>query len=180
MMNVMKTSILLSVLLVLSVVADPTVEIPKVDKKEVAIGETITKVAEILESAYGSMASVRDDKSLAESGVKLGNLAKEMLALEPNMDMTKKPNNKITKEVALRFLKMNEKVKKEMEDVKKLKLDDRLVKLRDEQFKTFWETVAPVKKKMNTLFPPGKLAYFITQIKAEEAARALHNKDKKP
>jgi hypothetical protein len=184
MMEILKKSMMLLVFFALPVIADPATDVPQVvksdDAKELTIDQTFAQVAEILESAFGAMASVRDDKSLAESGAKLENLAKEMLAIEADVDMTKKPNDKQIKEVALRFLRMEEKVKKQMEEVGKLKLSDEITNGRDEQFMKFMKAVDPMKQKMNTLFPPAKLSYFVDQIKAQDAARARNNKGENP
>ena len=180
----MKKSVVMLVLLILPLIADPALDEPQVTKedavKKLTVDETFSQVAGIMELAFAARASVKDDKSLAESGITLEKLAKEMLAIEAGVDMTKKPSDKQIKEVALRFMLMEDKVKKEMEEVGKLKLAEEITKARDEHVVKFMNAVGPMKDKMNTLFPPAKLAYFMNQIKAEEAARARQNKGKNP
>ena len=171
----MNKSIILLILIAFNAFADPDVVVPQGNKaggkNVVSIEKTFSKVAAVLESAFDARASVKDEQSLAESGVKLENLAKEMLAIEAEVDMAQKPDDKQMRDLAVRFMIMNDKVQKQMKEVGMLGLSQELINARDAQFAKFLKTIEPMAEKTRVLFPPEKLSYLVEQIKAEEARK---------
>ncbi len=183
-MNMMRMSIVLSMLLALGVQADPALAVPKAgqssEKKVMAIEVAFAKVTFFLESAFDAMAAVKDDASLATSGAKLEHLAKVMLALEPQIDVNVKPTDAQMRFVAEQFVHMGDKVQKKMRAMAEFKLSEELRVARDEQFTQFLAKVEPVKKKTDALLPPQKLSKFVKAIKAEQAAKAAKAKPGEP
>ena len=176
----MKKSVFILAMLVLNldVVAEPAVVAPvkeqvvEVVKKEFTIKETTSKVIVILEGAFGAMVSVKDDESLKAAKVKLDQLGKEMLALEPQVDATVKPDDKQMKEAAVGFVRMSDRVSKQMEAMMAKKLSAELEEGRQALFMDFLKVSDPLKQKMDALMPPKKLNQFVKEIKAEEAEAA--------
>ncbi len=177
----MKKSVLTLAMLAMNVVAEPVEVAPvapvveqvdKVVEKEFTIQETSAKITSVLEAAFSAAASVKDEATLAAAGVKLDELSIELLALEPQLDATAKPDDKQMKEAAVNFVRMTEKVSKQMQAMMANKLAGELEKGREAQFMNFLKASAPVKLKMDALMPPAKLNQFVKEIKAEQAAAA--------
>lgn len=173
----MKTFILMVAVFGMNAFADPEVVVPPAENtggnNAQSVEANFSKMAAVLESAYDAMTSVKDDQSLAKSGVRLENLAKEMLAIEAKVEMDQKPDEKLMRAFAIRFLEMNEKVEKQMNIVRALNLPIEITNARDAQFRIFLDAIEPMKKKTRTLFPPERLSLFVEQIKADEARKRL-------
>lgn len=177
-MKIVKNSIILSAVLSLNLNAEPAAEaeekkpIENTANHVITIQESFSKVTGILNSAFVAMAEVKDEETLAILSTKLDDLAKEMLALDGELDETKEASDEDMKVIAAGFVSLSDKVAKQMQAVGKSKLSEEISNKRDMQFMKFMQTVTPIRQKTEAICPPQKLSKYVKEIKAKQAENA--------